>query len=74
MLVDNAENIAANFAMRLKVDCKVTVPNDCNTDGAVLNDTFVLAAGSSLRIQNRSSRSLAERNYNQQNIRNTGIK
>jgi hypothetical protein len=74
LLVDNVENIAPNFVMPLKVDCDVTVPNDCSTDGTVLNDTFVLAAGSSLHIQNRSSRSLTERSYNQQNIQNTGIK
>jgi len=74
MFVDNAENIAPNFVMPLKVDCDVTIPNDCNTDVAVLNDTFVLATGSSLRIQTRSSRNFAERSYNQQNIQNTGIK
>jgi hypothetical protein len=74
VLADNAENIAPNFVMPLKVDCDVTIPNDCNTDGTVLNDTFVLAAGSPLRIHNISSRSFGERSYNQQNIQNTGIK
>jgi hypothetical protein len=74
LLVDNAENIAPNFVMPLKVDCDATVPSDCSTDGIVLNDTFVLAAGSSLCIQNRNSRSFAERSYNQQNIQNPGIK
>jgi hypothetical protein len=74
LLVDNAENIAPNFAMPLKVDCDITVPNGCSTDGILLNDTFVLAASSSLQIQNRSSRCLAERSYNQQPIQNTGIK
>lgn len=74
LLADNAENIAPNFVMPLRVDCDVTVPKDCNTDGAVLNDTFVLAAGSPLRIQTRNSRSFGERSHNQQNIQNTGIK
>jgi len=74
MFMDNAENIAPNFVMPVKVDCDVTIPNDCNTDGAVLNDTFVLAGGSSLRVQTRTSRSFAERSYNQQNIQNKGIK
>jgi len=74
LLVDDAENIAPNFVMPLKVDCDVRVPNDFSTDGTVLNDTFVLAAGSSLRVQNRSSRSFAERSYSQQNIQNPGIK
>ena len=74
LLAGNAENIAPNFVMPLKVDCDDTVPDDCGTDGTVLNDTFVLAGGSPLRIQNRSSRRLAERSYNQQNIQNTGIK
>jgi hypothetical protein len=74
LLVDNAENIAPEFVMPLKVDCDVTVPNDCGPGGSLLNDTFVLAAGSSSRIQNRSSRSFAERSYSQQNIQNTGIK
>jgi len=74
LLVDNAENIAPNFVMPLKVDCDVTVPNGCSSNDTVLNDTFVLAGGSSLRVQNRSSRRFAERNYNQQNIQNAGIK
>ena len=67
MLVDNAENIAPNFVMPLKVDCDITISNDCNTDGVV----FLLTTGSSLRVQ---ARSLAERSCNQQNIQNTGIK
>jgi hypothetical protein len=73
-LVDNAENIAPEFVMPLTVDCDITVPNDCAAGGSLLNDTFVLAAGSSLCVQNRSSRSFPERSYNQQNTQYTGIK
>ena len=51
--------------------CDITISNDCNTDGAVLNDTFVLTTGSSLGVQTTS---FAERSCNQQNIQNTGIK
>ena len=74
LLVDITQNLAPHFVMPSIADCGVTVPNDCSTDGSLFNDTFVLAAGSSSHIQNRSSRSFAERSNSQHKIQNTGIK
>lgn len=74
LLVDNVQNIAPHFVVSSKVDCDVTLPHDCSTDGNHSNDTFVLAEGSSSHIQSRNCRSFAERSNSQQKIQNTGIK